>query len=74
VHPIAGKSAKSICELGEGVTSLMDAGACWSMVAATHIESLILIIIQGPAEESSHTFDVLERTKQCEIRVFDADE
>ena len=52
------------------MTSLMDAGACWSMVAATHMESLILITIQGPAEESRHTFDVLERTKQCEIRVF----
>lgn len=56
------------------MTSLMDAGACWSMVAATHMESLILIIIQGPAEESRHTFDVLERTKQFEIRVFNADE
>ena len=56
------------------MTSLMDAGACWSMVAATHMESLILIIIQGPAEESRHTVDALERTKQFEIRVFNADE
>ena len=52
------------------MTSLMDAGACWSMVAATHMESLILIIIQGPAEESRHTFDVLERTKQFDDSCF----